>query len=768
MPRPTVTLAIIVKNEERNLDKLFKSVENCFDEIIVVDTGSTDKTKSIAISYGAKVYDFQWVNDFSKARNFAFSKATCDYIAWIDADDVIDSKENFIQWRNYAMEHSDYWLAPYHYASDENGKPVCTFLRERVLKRSLNPQWNYFVHEGITLQPGWRHDVVHTWSVKHVRTQQDMVGDRGRNLKLLEANRGTPVVAPGLDARMQWYLGKEYFDNGKFDQALNVLVDVLVKDDLQLHDRILAMQFASYSAMNLAGQLKPEHAGDKLMLARQLAQQGLNLDPKRAEFYCLIGETYLAQNDVLAALPYYAGAENCITPEKMGARSMSPIFNFAHCYEELPKIQKAKIYMTIGKVDEAEKEALECVNLYPTDEAMALLAEIRKVKPIAQLEGPKTKTTDIVFSCPPHAAYPFDEDMYEKSPVGGSESALIQVSRLMKQITGRRVIVFNVRDHDLVAKSGVEWISNRKLNEYMGKYEPAVHISWRHNVKVTHAPTYLWCHDLVCPTVEMAHNFDKMLCLSEFHKNFVMARQGVPSDKIIVADNGLDPSKFNFVRKPKDPNKLVWMSSPDRGLDRAMLVCDRLIKKFPDIKLHVYNMFDNMIKYGLAHEARRLQAMMAERPYVIFHGFTEQSKMYHEVSDAVIWNHPCNFLETNCISAKEMLALGVFPVTRKLGGLQDTLRDAEKNGMAVMLDHDCVTDGEIQAYTNEIEKALEGKKWEQVKLDPNDVSWQKVAEHFVSFMGLKTSTEPVVFGADSDPDAIAQPTQIIQHTAREA
>ena len=80
---------MIVKNEEKFLQRCLDSVD--VDEIIVVDTGSTDKTKEIARNYTGKVYDFKWVDDFSKARNFSISKATKEWILVLDADEVIDN-----------------------------------------------------------------------------------------------------------------------------------------------------------------------------------------------------------------------------------------------------------------------------------------------------------------------------------------------------------------------------------------------------------------------------------------------------------------------------------------------------------------------------------------------------------------------------------------------------------------------------------------------------------------------------------------------------
>ena len=89
----TLSLCLIVKDEESNIQDCIDSFSGLFDELIVVDTGSSDKTKNLAVESGAKVFDFEWKNDFSSARNFAISKANSDYIMMIDADDRMKEED---------------------------------------------------------------------------------------------------------------------------------------------------------------------------------------------------------------------------------------------------------------------------------------------------------------------------------------------------------------------------------------------------------------------------------------------------------------------------------------------------------------------------------------------------------------------------------------------------------------------------------------------------------------------------------------------------
>ena len=91
--KPGVSLCMIVKDEENNLARCLASVKPIVDEMIVVDTGSTDRTRDIAEFFGARVFDFEWKGDFAEARNFSISKAEGDWILILDADEVISSKD---------------------------------------------------------------------------------------------------------------------------------------------------------------------------------------------------------------------------------------------------------------------------------------------------------------------------------------------------------------------------------------------------------------------------------------------------------------------------------------------------------------------------------------------------------------------------------------------------------------------------------------------------------------------------------------------------
>jgi len=84
---------MIVKNAQCTIERCLDSVRHIVDEMNIIDTGSTDRTKDIVQNYTSRIFDFPWCDHFANARNFSFQQATKEYILWLDADDIM-TKEN--------------------------------------------------------------------------------------------------------------------------------------------------------------------------------------------------------------------------------------------------------------------------------------------------------------------------------------------------------------------------------------------------------------------------------------------------------------------------------------------------------------------------------------------------------------------------------------------------------------------------------------------------------------------------------------------------
>lgn len=136
-----ITLHMIVKNEERTLPTCLKSIRDWVDEIIIVDTGSTDSTCDLARSFGAMVRHFDWVNDFSAARNFALAHVRTPWTIWLDADDLALNPEVIKPWCELARKNriNALWST---YLQDAS----CYQRRLQIFK-TKDYRWEGVVHE---------------------------------------------------------------------------------------------------------------------------------------------------------------------------------------------------------------------------------------------------------------------------------------------------------------------------------------------------------------------------------------------------------------------------------------------------------------------------------------------------------------------------------------------------------------------------------------------------------------------------------------------
>lgn len=152
----TFSVCMIVKNEEKVLARCLDSLKTFADEIIIADTGSTDKTKEIAARYTDKIYDFEWIGDFSAARNFVFSKATCDYIYSADADEVLDTGNIKRMQVLKSCMLPEVEIVTMIYVNPKDINMAYNDLRERrpkLFKRLRNFTWIDPIHETVRLDP---------------------------------------------------------------------------------------------------------------------------------------------------------------------------------------------------------------------------------------------------------------------------------------------------------------------------------------------------------------------------------------------------------------------------------------------------------------------------------------------------------------------------------------------------------------------------------------------------------------------------------------
>lgn len=145
-----LSLAMIAKNEEARLGRCLESVQGLVDEIVVVDTGSTDQTVEIARHYGAKVHYFEWCEDFSAARNEAIRHATGDWVMWLDPDDIFP-KENFPKVRR-AMGMGK--GCAFYFRLQDEGYDATTCLQLRLFPNLPGVRFEMPVHEQVALSLG--------------------------------------------------------------------------------------------------------------------------------------------------------------------------------------------------------------------------------------------------------------------------------------------------------------------------------------------------------------------------------------------------------------------------------------------------------------------------------------------------------------------------------------------------------------------------------------------------------------------------------------
>jgi len=326
---------MIVKNEENNISRCLSSVKNIFDEIIIVDTGSKDNTKKIVEKFTDKIYDFNWVNDFSKARNYAFSKATGDYLMWLDADDILTSEDalKLKKLKENLNSEIDIYLLKYNISFDEENNPTFSYYRERIIK---NDKKHYFldrVHEYVPLIGKLSYEDI---AITHSKIE---VEKSNRNLKIYEEMiKENELFTP----RNKYYYGRELFEHQKYKKCIKVLNEFLDEGLGWIEDNINACVLIYYSNLNL-----------QTTNSLKSLFQTFEYDLPRKKICCLIGEYYFKIKNYENAIYWYNSAlMTKIVKDGFYEEDYDyfiPYLNLCLCHYRLNELELAKKYHSLCK-----------------------------------------------------------------------------------------------------------------------------------------------------------------------------------------------------------------------------------------------------------------------------------------------------------------------------------------------------------------------------------------------------------------------------------
>lgn len=597
-----ISACILTRDDGATLRACLESIRPHVDELILVDTGSIDDSPRIAREYADRFATYlgcndpatEQIQDFADARNYAMSLATGDVHVWIDADDLLVGGEN-IRPLCDAMGPEFLGLVPYEYQHDAAGRPVCIHYRENIVKPRDKWKWSIPVHE-VMLPQGIAPVATPVHNIRRIHRKQlsTRAPDPERNLRILK--RYVAQVGEG-DVRAWYYLGVEYSMRNDTSNALRVLKRYIelagwhdekclaLLEVARIYQRMGDWSLSIDWAMRaMVTKSWPEPYFLICECFAALCDQGVDpaTNMRRAAHF---GELGLSMKDGETVL--------FVNPMKR----FDALSILARIYVTMGQIEQAlaatKQYLaTIPEDVEMQRLSLQCEDVLAKNTLVreaqrsagitAKLRELGAFDPgqwaqVHQLVGgvlgmpqptaamlapvhvaPQPKgdgCLDVVFYLG-QAYEPWNPVTLQSGGMGGSETMAWELARRLRAI-GHRVRVFAHCNADQEGVfDGVEWlnfdkyqgvecdtlVSSRRADSADGDVRAGARLLWVHDVHVGEALT---------PARSL--RWDRILCLSEWHKAFMLQcyAAGAPAliaalrpEQIEVTRNGIDLARF--------------------------------------------------------------------------------------------------------------------------------------------------------------------------------------------------------------------------------
>lgn len=749
----TVSLHVIAKDEIEQITRIITDYIPFFTEIDVAVDDQEAFDYLVKKYPQVNFYKYTWINDFADKRNFLADKCKSDYYFRIDTDDKIRNQENIQAIVDKAKANNiDVVLMWYEYAKDKFGNIHAAHWRESIVKAHSRCIWKKKIHENVVPSDNVNLNTVIEKSIviEHLIDIKEIDKKRTRNLKFLmdeyEATKDNP------DPRTLAYLGRMLYPMGFLKEA---------KYFLEEHCKKSGWDADKMKSWCMLADIMSDLGDNKQAIGAcfEAMNEGQNFpDPylKLSEIYNKIGEW--KKSIYWGNLGLHMEAPLSTTLYDPSSYTWQPAIVLAHSYLMDDHIVEAKKFFDIAEklvphIDwikankphyEAALEQKEFIDRFIWIMRLLKNKQPALVQKMFDIVPEHLKSHEIIVSLKHQYTPPkiWEQDTVEIycgqawedwappsviNGIGGSEEAVIYLSKELAKL-GWKVTVY-CSCGDMAGE--YEGVTYKQYFEFNFNDNHNVVISWRNNIfrkGMTVKKRYIWLHDVMPQGTYNDSNieyFDKVIVLSNFHKDVI----GLPPNKTYVSRNGVNLSDFRGSKEVRNPHRMIYTSSYDRGIEHLLKRWSEVKHAVPDAELHLFygwDTYDRMMEAGRRpREYRDYMTKLMQQEGVFEHGRVGHKKLIKEFYKSGLYVYPTHFEEISCISAMKAQECGCVPVVFNYAALKETVKSG------VQIDGNALLDGCMDKYIKELINLLQDvDEQELLRSDiPKGIwGWDKVAK----------------------------------------
>lgn len=287
----SITGCIIAKNEELNIAKCIESYKTIVNQIVVVDTGSSDNTKAIAKNLGAEVYDFEWINDFSAAKNFALKKALGDWIIFLDADEYFPNgmAKNIPKYiKKYMDGKRKIMLCRMINIDQDEDEVMCDFVQGRIFKNEDGIKYSGKIHEALK---SYKEEI----EAVYLDEKELVIHHTGysKNIRVEKAERNLDLLLKELkndkdDAKLYQYIATSYSVLGDKEKSIEYL-----KKYIESGFKIEGMHIQAYQIL-IGDMMKTNYSHEEVF---EVIQEAISIFKDNPMPYLYLAQWYYSKED---------------------------------------------------------------------------------------------------------------------------------------------------------------------------------------------------------------------------------------------------------------------------------------------------------------------------------------------------------------------------------------------------------------------------------------------------------------------------------------